>query len=347
MRRRLAFATLALGFAAAWGCAKKEPPSGGPPDLTPPRLVRSEPDSGRAGVPLATRIALTFSEPMEPRSTQEAVQVAPAVDIRARRWSGHTLILVLDQKLRADQTYTVFVGSAARDRHGNNMTAGASVVFTTGATFRRGRIEGTVTAKGFAAPGTYLWCYDASRTGVPDSTARDFDALGLVDVDGKFRVDGLRTPGRYKLWAFADLNANRSFEPDRDILAPVDTVVALTDSMPVAGPVHLTLVDPRAPASVHGTVIDSLGVATSEGVTRVLAVADRDSTLRALSDVDRDGHFDLSLRAGPWTIRAFRDLDRNRDWEPSREPASAPAHVTVEPAGDVPDVNLVLRRGGP
>src|SRR5207247_1179376 len=62
-----------VGFGVG-GCAKREPPSGGPPDVTPPRLVRSDPDSGRASVPLETRVALTFSEAMEPRSTSEAVQ---------------------------------------------------------------------------------------------------------------------------------------------------------------------------------------------------------------------------------------------------------------------------------
>jgi len=34
------------------------------------------------------------------------------------------------------------------------------------------RIEGELEPRGFAAAGTYLWCYDAARAGVPDSTAR-------------------------------------------------------------------------------------------------------------------------------------------------------------------------------
>jgi hypothetical protein len=196
----------------------------------------------------------------------------------------------------------VFVGTTARDRHNNDLTAGTSVVFSTGATFPAGRIEGEVEAHGFAGPGTYLWCYHAERTGVPDSTARDFDAVGLVDEKSEFRIDGLTVPGRYRLWAFADINANRSFEPDRDFLAPVDTTFELTEAHPVAGPVHVRLRNPRAPGTIVGAVIDSLH--DSLGVTRIIAIGAVDSSLRVLADINPDRTFEISLRAG--TVGAAR-----------------------------------------
>ena len=80
------------------------------------------------------------------------------------------------------------------------------------------------------------------------------------------------------------------------------------------------------------------------GVTRVLAVSNKDSTLIGLADIDRDGKFELSLRAGSWTLRAFQDEDRNRDWQPAREPGSGAVRVDLEPAGEVSDLKLVLRR---
>ena len=110
------------------GCARKGAPSGGPPDLVPPVVVSCAPDSGRARVPLDARISVTFSEGMEPRATGEAVSLAPQVGIRQRRWSGRELTLVLEDSMRANQTYTLFVGPSARDRHGNSMTSGFTVV---------------------------------------------------------------------------------------------------------------------------------------------------------------------------------------------------------------------------
>lgn len=341
MRAALAIAALALA-AAATGCAKKGPPSGGPPDLTPPRVIATAPDSGTAGVPRDAVLSLTFSEGMEPRSTNEAVSLAPVVEIKRRRWSGRTLSLELAKPLEAGHTYTLFVAGGARDNHGNAMQAGSAVVFSTGDSFPRGRIEGHIDAKGFAAIGTALWCYVDRPGHVPDSTARDFDAIGLTNEAGEFRVDGLAVPGRYRLWAFADLNGNHSFEPETDVLVPADTTFALEREHPTAGPVTLRLVNPRAPGVLSGAVLDTLG--DSLGVRRIVAVADSDTTARVMLDVDNKGGFQLQLKAGRYRIRAFRDLDKNKFWNPEKEPASDELIFIVEPAADVKDLVLVLRR---
>jgi hypothetical protein len=149
-------------------------------------------------VPRSTALTLTFSEGMEPRSTAEAVSLAPRATFRQRRWSGRTLTLELADSLRANQTYTMFVGGGARDRHGVPMGTGKAVTFTTAGAFPQGRIGGRIEAKGFAAPGTYVWCY--SGDAVPDSTAQDFEALALAAADGSFEILGLETPGTYRLW---------------------------------------------------------------------------------------------------------------------------------------------------
>lgn len=334
-------ATLLAAATALAGCAKRAPPSGGPPDLDVPRVLSSSPDSGAARVPLDATLSITFSEGMEPKGTADAVALAPRIEIRQRRWSGRTLSLVLAEPLRAAHTYTMFLGSGARDEHGNNLESGRTVVFSTADTFPPGRIEGEIEARGFPAAGTTLWCYDASGGQVPDSTARDFDSIGLADRLGHFSVSGLGVPGRYRMWAFADLNANRSFEPATDVLAPVDTVFELSREQPVARGVIVHVVHPRAPGRVRGAVLDSL--ADSLGVLRILVVGPPDTT-RALSfDVDGEGQFDFQLAPGTYQLRAYRDLDRSHTWQPDREPASDLEPVAVPPAGDVLEVRLSLR----
>ena len=182
----------------------------------------------------------------------------------------------------------------------------------------------------------------ASSTSVtaPDSTGRDFDAVGLVDADGRFRIPALLVPGRYRIWAFADQNQNRSFEPDRDLLAPVDTTISLTPAQPVARDLVFHVVNPRAPAIVKGTVLDSLG--EREGDLWVRASADSDTTRQVLTTVDDQHRWEIQLDPGGWTLRAFRDLDRNRSWAPGRESASDPRRVRAEPAGLIENVELVL-----
>jgi hypothetical protein len=331
---------LALALLALVSCAKKGPPTGGPPDLEAPLLVSSLPDSGASAVPRDAVLALTFSEGMDERASAEAVSIAPRVEFRARKWSGRTMTISLAETLRTDQTYTVFIGSGARDRHGNPLQGRATVVFSTADTLPPGVLDGQVNAKGFPATGTYLWCYDATSGREPDSTAQDFDAMGLADRDGRFRVVGLPVPGRYRLWVFADLNGNRSFEPDSDILTAVDTLFVLAASAPAARGFAVTVVNPRSPGKVRGTVLDSLHI--ERGVLAVMAVAADDSLRQVVGTVDAELRYELSLPKGVWFVRAWRDLDRSREWERETEPASAPRRVEVQPAADVLDINLTL-----
>jgi hypothetical protein len=336
---------VALGLAAlalACGCAKKGPPSGGPPDLEPPRLVSSVPDSGSAGVARGATVSLTFSEGMEPRTTGDAVAFAPRVEIRQRRWKGNVLTLVLAESLAARQTYTVFVGGGARDRHGNPFSGGAAVVFSTADSFPAGRLEGEIQALGFGATGTYLWGYDADEGREPDSTARDFDAVGLADGDGRFRVTGLRVPGRWRLWAFVDLNGNRSFEPASDLLAPVDTVLALTPEAPVASGLVVRVVNPRAPTRVRG-LVESDSLPDSTGVKRLIGVPLRDTTRAMLFEVRSDDSFDVPLVAGPWRLRAYLDRNRDQRWQSAIEAASDTLFLDIPPATELKDVRLRLR----
>jgi hypothetical protein len=235
------------------------------------------------------------------------------------------------------------MGEGARDRHGNELRGGSAMVFSTADSFPRGRIEGKVEALGFEVSGTFLWCYEAAGGRKPDSTARDFDAVGIAGPDGHFRIDGLSVPGSYRVWAFADLNSNRSFEPQTDLLAPADTVFVLEPGNPVASDVHLRVVNPRAPARIRGAVLDTLAEDTV-GVVRVVAVADTDSTRHVVTDADPKGGFDLSLPPGRWRLSAFRDLDKNKVWRPGTEPFSAPIPIDLPPAADLQNVTLVLRR---
>jgi hypothetical protein len=338
-RVRRARAAVALLLIVAASCARKQLPSGGPPDTTPPRVLEVIPDSGATGVSRSIRPSVEFSEGMDPRTAGLAVELAPRAEIKQRRWSGRKLTLVLQDSLAADQTYTMFVGADARDRHGNALVEGRTVPFSTAAHFPPGVIEGEVVATGFPAPGTFLWCYPEGRS--PDSTARDFVAIGLAGEGGRFNVTGLKVPGRYKIWAFADLNRNHSFEPGQDLLVPADTTLELTVAKPVSSGLKLRVVNPKAPGHVKGTVLDSLK--DDRGILRLISISVRDSTRRLLYDVDPSGGYDFSWDPGTYRVRAFRDLDKNKSWKRDEEPASEETMVTVTPGGviDLPPFVLV------
>lgn len=341
-RRALAAAALALALAAP-GCARKGPPSGGPPDLEAPRVVQTSPDSGAANVATDAHVVVTFSEGMEPRGTGAAVDLAPPVPIRQRRWAGRTLTMILADSLKRDHTYTLFVGGGARDLHGNSLGDVRTVVFTTAARFPAGGLEGRIDAVGFPAPGTLLWCYRDGRA--PDSTARDFDALGVADAQGHFRISGLAVPARWRIWGFADLNKNRSFEPEYDLLVASDTTIALDESAPVASGLVLHMINPHAPGRFAGSVVDSVSDGT--GVLRLIVTAPSDTTRKLSYEVGQGGGFDFKWDPGVYRVRAYRDMDRNRAWKRDTEPASEELVVRIEPAGSVAGVTFTLARPVP
>ena len=159
------------------GCAEKGPPTGGPPDLEPPRgACRPSPDSGAAGVATRTaRLGRRSARRMEPRTTGDALEFAPPLVDRAAALVRRTVALVLEDSLRAEPRPTRC--SWARVRA--TCTATRCVDRARGAcspprtTFPPGVIVGRRGRRGLRAPGTSLWCYRDGRK--PDSTARDFE----------------------------------------------------------------------------------------------------------------------------------------------------------------------------
>jgi len=298
------------------------------------------PDSGAARVGRVAPLVITFSEPMEPRSTSDAVTIVPYVPVKQRRWSGRALTVVLAESLRANQTYALSVGGGARDRHGNPMSSGAAIPFSTADSFPPGAIAGHLQGRGVSVIGAYLWCYAGART--PDSTARDFDALGLADDYGDFRVLGLSVPGTYRLWAFLDLNRNRSFEPANDLLVPIDTTFALSAVAPAATGIEVVVTNPRAPGRVGGAVLDSLA---GNARSRMIAVSEADEHNVIDLACNNEREFKLELAPGKWQLRGYRDVNGNGRWEQMTEPASEPYSIEVKPTGEITGVRLVVQPG--
>ncbi len=194
---------------------------------------------------------------------------------------------------------------------------------------------------GFRAPGTLLWCYRDGRS--PDSTARDFDALGVADGQGKFRISGVAAPATWRIWAFADLNHNRSFEPATDLLASSDTTITLTAAEPIARDLFVRMINPRAPGRFAGSVVDTLN--DSLGALRLYVIPMADTTSKTLYEIIATG-FDFRWEPGTYRVRAFRDLDRNKAWKRDTEPASEELLVVLTPGGEVVGTVFVMVKPG-
>jgi hypothetical protein len=335
-----------LAFAAVTGCARKLPPTGGPPDVSAPSLLATEPDSGAASVAAGTEIRLTFSEAMDRASVTSSVTVGPGVRATSARWeNGRTLVLRPDRPLDPDRSYTVIVAPGPRDVRGNPLDRPSVVHFATAAAFPPGRIAGRVEGRGVPPAGVYVWAYREDLDHAPDSTAFDMDGLAQARALGVFSMPGLAVPGRYRLWTFVDRNRNRSFEPGTDLLTPADSAIVLSAESPRADSARVFAVDPEALARVEGVVLDSLAPGSGELRVEARAVP-VDSAIAAdrvpVIPIDvTQGRFAGNLRAGRWRLVAYRDTDGDRVRAPS-EARSAPVEVDLVPGGAAPSIVLVL-----
>lgn len=96
-----------------------------PLDLTPPRVLSTSPPGGATVSPTNVVISFVFSEPMDPVPTQQAFSIAPAAPAPTFVWllQNQRLEVQFPSALMNFQTYTVQLGTGARDVAGNRLAA--------------------------------------------------------------------------------------------------------------------------------------------------------------------------------------------------------------------------------
>lgn len=105
-----------------------------PPDTTPPTVASNSPADGASGVPSATNISLSFSEPMNRASVEAAFDVEPAVTCSFAWSADDTLVTCIPSaELATSTAYMVTLAATAADTAGNTLEAAHSFSFTTAA----------------------------------------------------------------------------------------------------------------------------------------------------------------------------------------------------------------------
>lgn len=139
MRERIRLAAaysclFALAFVAACG---QNVFAGEPgPKPGPPRVVQVYPSDGMKYVPVDTAIHIVFSEPMDERTTIQAVSISPAPQlVYPSSWhflnNKAVMVVVPARPLRYSTTYKVVVKRSARDSQGTEMEQDYAWSFTT------------------------------------------------------------------------------------------------------------------------------------------------------------------------------------------------------------------------
>jgi uncharacterized protein (DUF2141 family) len=213
-------------------CAHKEPPPGGPVDRTSPEVVSHLPKPNAVGVPLDQGIAITFSEAMDRSSVADALFISPAPREAPKiKWRGSTAKVTLADGLQPDITYVITLGVSCKDLRKNNMRESYSFAFSTGERIDQGSLLGRVYQDIAPRMGVDLWAYQLKEDFQPDPAVHNPDYVTQTDGDGNFRWDHLGH-GRYRVFAVEDLNDDRKFDADLELLAVPSEDAALSEAEP-------------------------------------------------------------------------------------------------------------------
>ena len=222
------------------GCAKVGPPTGGPVDKEPPRILSHYPESDALEVARDTKVEIVFSEPMNREQTEAAIFTSPTGPLQLA-WRGRRLRIAMP--LAEERTYVLTVGTGARDLRGNALTKSFTLAFATGLQLDQGLMRGRVYQDHQPIASAHVWAYDlgtfSGRVGLDEPSYQTQSG-----TDGGYEFARL-APGPYRVLAFRD--ANRNVLPDADEwLALPASSVEVGEEEVLAG--DLALVRQQVPA---------------------------------------------------------------------------------------------------
>ncbi len=227
--RRISYRLLAaaLVILTALSCAKTNPPGGGPRDVDPPVVLKSQPPEGTLNF-TGNSFTITFDEYVVLDRINEKFMVSPPTttppDVKLK---GKSMIVRWEDKLTDSTTYTFFFQDAIRDNNENNPIPNFQYVFSTGPVLDSLTLTGNI----FDAANLEI-VEDVTvilHSNLSDTAPRTLlpAYISRPDPSGGFTISNIR-PGRYRLFALKDLNGNTLYDLDDETFAFCDSIIEIT-----------------------------------------------------------------------------------------------------------------------
>jgi len=233
-------------------CANQGAPPGGPVDVRPPVLVRTEPDTFATVTDLDAPVRFHFDERISETVTggelDDAVSVSPLTgDVRVRH-GRTTLTVEVEGGFRPGLLYRVTLQPVVRDLFGNQLRDPFELVFSTGGTAPPTAVAGQAWNRTTGAP--------LSGALVQAVSADSLTHVARADQEGIYVLRYL-PDGPYRITAFEDVDRDRVLDP-RETQGSVDALVSAGDTLLVD--VGVLPIDTTAAELLAATVLDSVTV---------------------------------------------------------------------------------------
>ncbi|MBE6291705.1 MAG: hypothetical protein E7091_04745 [Bacteroidales bacterium] len=205
-------------------CASIGSPDGGPYDENPPVFLGSTPAPFAMGVK-NKRVTLKFDEYVKIEKAAEKVVVSPPqITPPIIKTNGKSIVVELDDSLKANTTYSIDFSDAIVDYNEGNPLGNFAFLFSTGDRIDTLAVSGTVLNASNLEPikGILVGLY----SDLADSafTTKPFDRVSRTDADGHFTIRGI-APGSYRAYALQDANQNYIFDQKSEMIAYLDSLV--------------------------------------------------------------------------------------------------------------------------
>jgi hypothetical protein len=197
------------------GCANVQPPSGGPPDETPPEIISSVPESETVNF-TDNEIIVEFSEYVEQQSVIRSIVIMPEIKTKYR-WAGKKLKIEVLDSLNKELTYSLTFGTEYTDLRKNKPKEPFTIIFSAGSRLDSGMIDGKLYAK---KPENYsVFAYNILNNNPDTLDIRHIppDYSLPLGTEGTFSLKALKD-GTYRLMCIQDSRNNKVFDVEQDFL---------------------------------------------------------------------------------------------------------------------------------
>lgn len=182
-------------------CANPLPPSGGPPDTSPPEILKTEPANGSLNFRDGS-VYIKFNKYMDKNSMNENVYISPSLKTKLS-WSGKELEIEFLDTPDSNTTYSINLGTEYSDIYRNKPDKAFALIFSTGNEIDSGSVRGVLYDK--EPSGVFIYAYRIDNinpdTLNPSHTKPKYKVQ--VGSKGTFEIKALKE-GTYRLFAVRD-----------------------------------------------------------------------------------------------------------------------------------------------
>ena len=208
-------------------CASVSMPTGGPKDITPPKVNKSVPDNDMTYFQ-GKKIEIFFDEYVTLDNASQNILVSPPLKEKPNvKLVGKTVVIKFKEELAPNTTYNINLGNSIRDLHEGNVLEDFSFTISTGPYVDSLSIAGVLINAVDKKPieNAFVTLYDA--------VSDNLDSLPLLtepcqvtrtNKNGNFHFNNLADKD-YLVFALKDMNSNYFYDQSNEDVAFLDTLV--------------------------------------------------------------------------------------------------------------------------